>query len=518
MKQMRSDDARPDAPEVRAVKTEAETTPGRSIPARLRRRVPTAQQLRRVGPGERFVEHDSSAVSLARNATARQLLVVGDLLAAATAFMLVIAVSHHDAAGPLTLLALPTIVVVCKLSGLYDRDQYLLSKTTLDEAPTLFWVATLYTLLAFIAGDSIINGHLGRDQAMALWVVLFVTLVSFRYVARAGARYLTTEERCIILGNARAAAWLDSKLRRSHRTNVVVVGRVSLHPHDVDDVGPDRLGAFGELERIVTRYSVDRVLIAPGRGDPEHEVLAAIRIAKRLGVYVSVLPRPVEVVGAAVEFDDVEGATLFGVRRHGLSRSSRFIKRSFDLVGSLTGLVILAPLMAVLAIAIKLDSRGPVFFRQPRVGRDDRPFQINKFRTMVDGSDSRRASLAGRNEAMGGLFKIQDDPRITRVGSFLRKTSLDELPQLINVVKGEMSLVGPRPLVLDEDERIEGWERYRMMVPPGVTGMWQILGSARIPMSEMVKIDYLYGANWSLWLDIKILLRTIPFMLGRHGL
>ena len=137
---------------------------------------------------------------------------------------------------------------------------------------------------------------------------------------------------------------------------------------------------------------------------------------------------------------------------------------------------------------------------------------------MVDDADAQRAALAHRNEAGGGLFKIEDDPRITRVGRFLRRTSLDELPQLLNVLRGDMSLVGPRPLVVDEDCLIEGLHRHRLLVPPGVTGLWQIFGSARIPLNEMVKIDYLYGANWSLWLDIKILLRTVPFMLGRRGL
>ena len=172
----------------------------------------------------------------------------------------------------------------------------------------------------------------------------------------------------------------------------------------------------------------------------------------------------------------------------------------------------------MIAMAIKIDSRGPAFFRQRRVGRNDEVFEIYKFRTMVEDADAQRADLADRNEAGGGLFKITDDPRITRVGRFLRRTSLDELPQLLNVLRGDMALVGPRPLVVDEDCLIEGLHRHRLLVPPGVTGLWQIFGSARIPLNEMVKIDYLYGANWSLWLDIKILLRTVPFMLGQRGL
>jgi lipopolysaccharide/colanic/teichoic acid biosynthesis glycosyltransferase len=235
-------------------------------------------------------------------------------------------------------------------------------------------------------------------------------------------------------------------------------------------------------------------------------------------VKVSVLPRLFEVMGSSVEFDEIDGAMVLGLRGYGLTRSSGILKRSLDLAGSAFGIVLIAPLLAMIAIAIKLDTRGPVFFRQRRMGRLNTPFDMLKFRTMVDGAESQKAALSGRNEAGGGLFKIEDDPRITRVGKFLRSTSLDELPQLFNVLRGDMALVGPRPLVIDEDARIDGWRRRRLLLTPGMTGLWQVFGSARIPMQEMVKIDYMYGANWSLWLDVKILLRTVPFVLGRRGL
>jgi lipopolysaccharide/colanic/teichoic acid biosynthesis glycosyltransferase len=151
------------------------------------------------------------------------------------------------------------------------------------------------------------------------------------------------------------------------------------------------------------------------------------------------------------------------------------------------------------------------------VGRDGRPFRIYKFRTMCDGADAMKQGMNGEAEGAAGLFKIADDPRITRVGRLLRKTSLDELPQLINVLRGEMSLVGPRPLIVDEDSQITGWDRRRLALTPGMTGHWQILG-ARVALSEMVKIDYLYVAGWSLWSDIKLLIRTIPYMLARRGM
>jgi len=165
----------------------------------------------------------------------------------------------------------------------------------------------------------------------------------------------------------------------------------------------------------------------------------------------------------------------------------------------------------------RLDGRGPILFRQTRIGRDGAPFEIFKFRTMVPDAEARKQELAHLNETEG-LFKIAADPRITRVGAVLRRTALDELPQLLNVWRGEMSLVGPRPLVVDEDAKIEGLDRSRLHLTPGMTGHWQILGSGRIPLNEMVGIDYLYVANWSLWTDLKILLRTVPYMLARRGM
>ncbi len=171
-------------------------------------------------------------------------------------------------------------------------------------------------------------------------------------------------------------------------------------------------------------------------------------------------------------------------------------------------------MIAAIAIAVRLDSKGPVFFRQVRVGRDGRHFRIYKFRSMVVDAEQQKENLRSLNEVGDGMFKIASDPRVTRVGSFLRRTSLDELPQLFNVLRGEMSLVGPRPLVTDEDALVLGLDRSRLHLTPGMTGPWQVLG-ARVPMDEMVGIDYLYVASWSLWLDLKLLLRTVRHVLGR---
>jgi exopolysaccharide biosynthesis polyprenyl glycosylphosphotransferase len=269
------------------------------------------------------------------------------------------------------------------------------------------------------------------------------------------------------------------------------------------------------VRAAVRRDRIDRVIVAP-RSTDAAEMLEVIRVAKLEGVRVTVLPRLFEVVGSSVEFDQIDGLTMLGVRRFGLSRSSRAVKRIFDLVGSTILLAAAAPVMAVIAIAIRLDTPGPMLFRQLRVGRDGRYFHMLKFRSMVADADRRKAELLHLNETEG-LFKITEDPRITRVGRWLRRSSLDELPQLFNVWRGEMSLVGPRPLVLDEDAQVQGLDRARLQLTPGMTGPWQVLGSTRVPMREMVVIDYLYAANWSLWSDMKILLRTIPHMLSGRG-
>ena len=313
---------------------------------------------------------------------------------------------------------------------------------------------------------------------------------------------------------------MEEQLGLSGHFNAKIVGRVALSDERRKTGGPPLLGDVATLGLTLAEHDIGRVIIAPRTSDSE-EILHAVRLSKSLGVKVSVLPRLFEVVGSSVEFDNLEGITLLGLRRGGLSSSSRLLKRGLDVSGSAVGLLLLAPFMAAVAAALKLTSPGPVFFRQERIGRDGSPFLMTKFRSMVDGADAMKDELRGTEEAAergSGLFKMADDPRVTPVGRFLRRTCLDELPQLFNVLRGDMSLVGPRPLVPDEDGQVDGWHRARLELPPGMTGFWQILPSSRVPLEEMVKIDYLYGANWSLWLDVKILLRTIPYALARGGM
>jgi exopolysaccharide biosynthesis polyprenyl glycosylphosphotransferase len=467
-------------------------------------------------------EGRSDAVILRRDLLYRRMLAAGDVVSAALALVIgVMVLGNDDMLSPTVLAALPLVVLVSKTLGLYDRDEHLLRKTTLDEAPSLFQAATLYALLIWLAEGAFISGELGRGQVLGLWGLLLVFMLLARAVARMVARARGSAERCLVIGDQLSAERLGRKLESTVSSNAVVVGRVALEtdwgaaPRPTDQDVPT-LGQTDELGLILAEHRIDRAIIAPGAAHPD-TMLDTIRLIRSLGVKVSVLPRLFEVVGSSVEFDDVEGIMLLGLRRDGLSRSSKLVKRSMDLVCSSLGLVALAPLMAGIALAIKLSSPGPVLFRQKRIGGGGVRFEMLKFRTMVDGADAQKSELVTLNEA-DGLFKIADDPRITRVGRFLRRSSLDELPQLLNVLRGDMSLVGPRPLVPEEDLRVAGWDRRRLHVTPGMTGAWQVLGPARIPLHEMVKIDYLYGANWSLWLDVKILLRTIPHALARRGL
>ena len=454
-----------------------------------------------------------------RDAIYRHSLALADIASAAIAVLIGVPMLGDDALNPVALLALPLVLVVGKLTGLYDRDEHVLHKTTLDEVPTLFWVATLYALLIWLGGDLIVDGKFGRDQAVGVWGLLLLSMIATRALARRTARSRSPEERCLVLGDAETTSWIKRRFDEAPGLKARVVGCwPQQRIHRANGNGSNGSNGHGAtLEAVIRAEQIERAIIAP-RGQLSDELLETTRQLKALGVRVSVIPRLLEVVGSSVEVDDVDGISLLGMRRYGLGRSSQALKRAFDLIGAGLLLAVLSPVFGVIAIAIKLDTPGPVLFRQRRMGRGGVPFEMFKFRTMVDGAEAQKAELATSNEAGGGLFKIKEDPRVTRAGKLLRRASLDELPQLLNVLRGEMALVGPRPLVLDEDSQIEGWQRTRLELPPGMTGPWQVFGSARIPLDEMVKIDYQYGANWSLWLDMKILLRTVPFVLGRRGL
>jgi exopolysaccharide biosynthesis polyprenyl glycosylphosphotransferase len=456
------------------------------------------------------IEEGASPSVLRREARHRRLLGIADILAVTLTLILVLNVVGHDKAAVILLASMPLVIVPFKIAGLYDRDDLRLVHSTLDEVPVLLQLTALFALGVTILQSVVVSGTLGGDQIAGLWLGAFATIVVARSLARWLASRTSPVERCLVIGETERAYRIHERLAAS-RARAAVVASLPLIADDLDG-----LGGSTAIRELVRELDVHRIVIAPSANETTASI-GLIRIAKAVGVRVSVLPRMFEVVGSAVEFDDVDGMTMLGIRRFGLSHSSRMLKRAFDLVSTSVGMLFVAPILGAIALAIRLDTKGPVIFRQTRVGRDGEHFSICKFRTMVVDADARKDELRARNEAGDGLFKITDDPRVTRVGKILRATSLDELPQLINVLRGDMSLVGPRPLVVDEDAQVLGMDRSRLHLTPGMTGPWQVLG-LRVPMQEMVGLDYLYVANWSLWLDIKILLRTVHHVLRRGNL
>jgi exopolysaccharide biosynthesis polyprenyl glycosylphosphotransferase len=453
---------------------------------------------------------------LRRDSTVRRSLALADVVALAVALLLT-ALAGGETVAPAAALALPMLVVVAKVMGLYDRDANLLRRTTLDEIPALFQLATLATLVLWLAGGAVVETGLDASQALLLWGSLLALTVVLRAMARVIARALSPIERCVFVGDAESETEFRARLHSSRGIKAEVVGWMPVE----EDPAASTNGALAamlvpRIAALAEQRGAHRVVLAPGPGASE-ELVNSLRRLTEAGLKVSVVPRHARIAGSVVALDRLDGITVLGIRRFHITRSSRAIKRGFDLAVSATGLIFLAPLLAAIAIAIKVDSRGPILFRQRRAGLGGREFEMIKFRSMVDGAEELQGDLAHLNEA-DGVFKLRQDPRVTRVGAVVRRYSLDELPQLVNVLRGEMSLVGPRPLPLEEDRRIEGWHRRRLELRPGITGPWQILGPARVPLREMANLDNQYVAEWSLWTDLQLLILTIPHVLGRRGI
>jgi exopolysaccharide biosynthesis polyprenyl glycosylphosphotransferase len=467
------------------------------VPDQTRRREP-APVIRELEPLPASSQTDDS---FRRESHYRHLLLAGDVLACSLGL---IAAAWLGKTTHLTIQSIVLVLLapaVAKILGLYDRDQARLRKSTLDELPALLQLAALFSFLALTLAPVVFDGILGPREAIALFLVVFAGLMTGRAAARRLAGELTPAERCLFIGPADEAMRFRQKIESDPATNAKLVAQIELDnasPWAAPTVGEKSLADARELVR---RLEIQRVIIAPHTSSGG-DMLDLMRTFGAIGVRVSVIPAMLQVVGSAVEFDDVHGVAVLGVRAFSLSRSSRLVKRAFDVAGASVVLVLLSPLILGLALMVRLSSPGPVFFRQERVGRGGRRFKLLKFRSMVPDAEERKAELEKHNQAAEGFFKIADDPRITPLGRFLRRTNLDELPQLVNVLRGEMSLVGPRPLIPKEDQRVVGWHRRRLELTPGMTGHWQVLGSSRVPLDEMVAIDYLYVANWSLWADL----------------
>jgi exopolysaccharide biosynthesis polyprenyl glycosylphosphotransferase len=451
-------------------------------------------------------------------------LLAGDLLACFLAVaameLLVGRFESHDLL--LALLIFPGFAgwsVLASIYGLYSRSEPDVGRA-IDDLPNLLLLATLATWLGLVFLVETGLAHPRLRNLIVFWSSYVLALAVCRTVSRFGARYVVggRGERTLVVGAGRIGSLVGRKLSDRPRLCLQLVGYLDDQPLDDCPAGM-HLGGIEDLERVVRAHQVERVIVAFSRlsGEMQAEVC---RRCLDLGVQIDIVPRLFEVIGPRTRFHSIDGIPLMSLPLPHLSRSSRSLKRSMDVVVAALSLVFLSPFFLVVAIWIRASSPGPVLFRQERMGAGGRRFQIYKFRTMFVDADERKEELAHLNkhtEAGPKMFKVPDDPRVTRVGRVLRRWSLDELPQLINVIRGEMSLVGPRPLILDEDENVRGRQRRRLRLTPGITGLWQVLGRSDIPFAEMLTLDYLYVTNWSLWGDVKLLVQTVPVVLQRRG-
>jgi exopolysaccharide biosynthesis polyprenyl glycosylphosphotransferase len=293
-----------------------------------------------------------------------------------------------------------------------------------------------------------------------------------------------------------------------------VVGFISLTPRP--DNGLRSLGSLENIGGVIDANRVDEVIIADP-AFPQQEAVELVDACHQRGVRVHVAPSTMEILIHRAEFVPGQSVPLFELKPPVFEGVDYAMKRTFDIAGASLILLALSPVLAAIALTIKITSRGPIVYRSVRPGIGGAPFACLKFRTMERDADQRQADLESLNEATGAIFKIKDDPRLTPVGRFLRRFSLDELPQLVNVLKGEMSLVGPRPLPMRDFDRLESWHKKRYLVLPGITGLWQVSGRSDLDFDDLVRLDFLYLERWSPFLDLTILLKTVPAVFARRG-
>jgi exopolysaccharide biosynthesis polyprenyl glycosylphosphotransferase len=320
--------------------------------------------------------------------------------------------------------------------------------------------------------------------------------------------------RAVLVGSGKHIEEVARALADRSRTRVDILGYISLTPRPRN--GLRSLGQLPDLPNVLEREAVQEVIIADP-DFPQDKAVELVDLCHQRGVTVQVAPSTMEILIDRAEFAPGHTVPLFTLRPPVFEGVDYAVKRTFDLILSTICLIVLAPLFLAVAVAIKLSSRGPVIYRSVRPGMAGKPFFCLKFRTMREHAEQIQDELEPLNELSGALFKIRDDPRMTRVGRLLRRFSLDELPQLVNVVKGDMSLVGPRPLPMRDFDRLEEWHKKRYLVLPGITGLWQVSGRAELDFDDLVRLDFLYLERWSIMLDLSILLKTIPAVLTRRG-
>lgn len=471
----------------------------------------------------------------------RKLLVATDLVVTAFSFLLVLylrqfmadadwGVSFGDALainiepvdGPrnyyLTLLGLiPVWWIALWVSNTPDF------RSTYRQVFVRYTRAVAIGLSAFLFAVFIFKLHfIARSFVLMFGVANLLTLTVCRYLAMETVAFVRSKRvdghRVVVIGCGEQAVRYGKHLRSQPPWNVRLLGHVSVPGEQISPAVGVHLGEVGDLENLLNTTPVDEVLFAYPELDSE-DLANALHACDERGVDV-LLPLPPSLPQRArVEIANIDGfdLPLLGLRRTPSSEVALAGKRMLDLAGASFGLLLAAPVMLLTALLIKITSPGPVFFKQTRAGRNGRKFKMFKFRSMVVDAEAQKTKLMHLNEMSGPVFKISRDPRVTRVGAFIRRTSIDELPQLFNILMGDMSLVGPRPPLPSEVEQYKPWQRRRLSVKPGLTGLWQVSGRNNVDFEEWMALDLRYIDDWSLWLDIKIILRTVPAVVLKTG-
>jgi exopolysaccharide biosynthesis polyprenyl glycosylphosphotransferase len=428
-------------------------------------------------------------------------------------------------------LTIPVFVLLIKLYGLYDHDEERPAHTTVDDLNGVFHLVTVGVWA--VAAGGWLTGAVRPEFAklIAFWAIAISLIVLARSIARALARRTSTYiQRTLIVGADGVAQLIAEKLERHPEYGVRVEGFVAELPgaSNSHDEHPRLLGRPNELPALVSRLNIERVIIARLHLE-ESERSELIRSLREQDVQIDIVPRDFETVGPGNAVHMLEGMPIIGLSPIHLSNSSLLLKRTMDIVLSSLGLMILAPVLAFIALRVKLDSSGPIFYRHERLGRNGQPFHLLKFRTMharycrggnyggksAEQEFERLMQDASIRAEFQSDFKLRDDPRVTKFGAFLRRTSLDELPQLVNVLRGELSLVGPRPVVAQELGRYGADGETLLAMRPGLTGYWQVNGRSDCGYSERVRLDIAYASNWSLQLDLAILAHTVRVLASR---
>jgi exopolysaccharide biosynthesis polyprenyl glycosylphosphotransferase len=409
--------------------------------------------------------------------------------------------------------ALLVTILLFARSGLYASRGERPGMTRI--VSSLFQVAVVAFVFAIASNSDQFSSYYIFYGSL-FFAVIYISLGRLTYEKFTGAllRLAGYQRRAVLVGSGQHIEAVGHALRDAVQSTVRVVGFISLTPRPNN--GLVSLGTLDELAPVIDRHRIDEVIIADP-DFPQQQAVELVDVCHNHGVRVRIAPSTMELLVHRAEFVPGEAVPLFELKPPVFEGFDYVVKRTFDICGSSLLLLMMSPLLAAAAVAVRFSSRGPVVYRSMRPGIGGVPFACLKFRTMYRDADQRQADLESLNEASGALFKMRDDPRMTPVGRFLRKYSIDELPQLFNVLRGEMSLVGPRPLPERDFQMLEEWHKKRYLVTPGITGLWQVSGRSELDFDDLVRLDFLYLERWSVFLDLSILVKTVPAVFTRRG-